>query len=89
MTDLSQPRKAITAGDIAEAISVQIGSYVHDEFLEFIAANAGGVKLWYMNAGGEGPTFEVDLRHSPAGWIVALTEYPPGTDYRDRERNSH
>lgn len=70
----------IGALDIAEAIAERIGSYVDMNFIQFLAVEADRVRCWYMNSGGEGPTFEVELRRSGAGWLMELQEHPPGTE---------
>lgn len=70
----------IGALDIAEAISEQIGSYVHMEFMQFLAVEGDVVRCWYVNSGGEGPSFEVVLRRNEGGWALELAEHPPGTE---------
>jgi hypothetical protein len=72
--------KRIGALDIAEAISEQIGSYVDMNFIQFLAVDADRIQCWYMNSGGEGPSFEVELSRSGDGWSLNLTEWPPGTE---------
>ena len=69
----------IGALDIAEAVAARIGSYVDMNFFQFLAAEQDTVRLWYMNSGGKGPTFEVILRRSDEGWLLELAEHPPGT----------
>jgi hypothetical protein len=70
----------IGALDIAEAISAKIGSYVDMNFMQFLAVEGDHIQCWYMNAGGNGPTFEIDMRRSAEGWTLHLTEHPAGTD---------
>jgi len=70
----------IGALDIAEAIAERIGSYVDINFVQFLAVEGDRVWCWYMNDGGKGPTFEVELRRSAAGWLMELKEHPPGTE---------
>jgi hypothetical protein len=71
----------IGALDIAEAIASRIGSYVHAELLEFVAVEGDLIHCWYMNSGGDGPTFHVRLRRAPDGeWSLDLEELPPGTE---------
>lgn len=70
----------IGALDIAGAIAERIGSYVHMEFIEFLAVEGDQVLCWYMNSGGNGPTFEIELLRGPNGWLMKLKEHPPGTD---------
>ncbi len=72
--------KRIGALDIASAISEKIGSYVDMNFIQFLAVDTDRVQCWYMNSGGEGPSFEVELLRSPNGWSLNLTEWLPGTD---------
>ena len=50
------------------------------DFFKFVVAEGDRVTLWYMNSGGKGPSFEVNLRHSDEGWTFSLLEHPPGTD---------
>ena len=78
MTTAASPR--IGSLDIAEAVSQQIGSFVGMDFFKFVVAEGDSVKLWYMNSGGKGPSFEVTLRHSDDGWTFELLEHPPGTE---------
>lgn len=70
----------IGALDIAEAISAKIGSYVDMNFMQFLAVEGDHIQCWYMNDGGDGPTFQIDMRHSANGWTLHLTEHPSGTD---------
>jgi len=70
----------IGALDIAEAIAERIGSYVDMNFVQFLAVEGDKAFCWYMNNGGEGPTFEIALHKSAAGWLMNLTEHPPGTE---------
>lgn len=70
----------IGALDIAEAISQQIGSYVHSEAIEFLAAEKDSVACWYMNGGGSGPSFSILLTRDQKGWSLFLEELPPGTE---------
>jgi len=71
----------IGALDIAAAISDRIGSYVHAEFLEFLAVDQDVIHCWYANSGGKGPTFHVTLtRESGGAWTLGLLELPPGTE---------
>ena len=70
----------IGALDIAGAISERIGSYVDMNFMQFLAVDGDRIHCWYMNSGGEGPTFEIELTRSSDGWSLALTEHPPGTE---------
>ena len=74
------PVARVGALDIAEAISERIGSYVDMTFIEFLAVEGNRIRCWYMNSGGEGPTFEIDLVRSGDGWLMDLTEHPPGTE---------
>ena len=70
----------IGALDIAGAISERIGSYVDMNFIEFLAVEGDRIHCWYMNSGGHGPTFHVELNRNGDGWSVDLTEHPPGTE---------
>ena len=70
----------IGALDIAEAISAKIGSYVDMNFMQFLAVEGDHIQCWYMNSGGDGPSFEIDMRRSTEGWALHLTEHPAGTD---------
>jgi hypothetical protein len=33
-----------------------------------------------LNAGGEGPTFEIEITRSNEDWTLHLTEHPAGTE---------
>ena len=70
----------IGALDIAEAISQRIGSYVDMNFIQFLAVENDRVDCWYMNSGGVGPSFQVELTRSGENWSLALTEHPAGTE---------
>ncbi|WP_152414523.1 hypothetical protein [Blastomonas sp. AAP53] len=72
--------KRIGALDIAEAIHQQIGSYVHAEGIEFLAVDGNLIHCWYMNSGGEGPSFHIQLIRAGEDWDLHLREYPPGTE---------
>ena len=72
--------KRIGALDIAEAISERIGSYVDMNFMQFLAVNGNRIHCWYMNSGGQGPTFHIELVQNGGGWSMELTEYPPDTE---------
>jgi len=73
-------RRRIGALDIAGAISERIGSYVDMNFIEFLAVEGDRIQCWYMNSGGEGPTFQIDLKRDGEAWTLDLTEHPAGTD---------
>jgi len=75
-----KPLARIGALDISEAISSRIGSYVHAEFIEFLTVDGDVIQCWYMNSGGKGPSYEVNLRREGAGWLLSLVEHPPGTE---------
>jgi hypothetical protein len=64
--------------DIAEAISERIGSFVFMDFIQFLAVERDTVRCWYMNNGGEGPSFEINLRRVEDGWTITIVEHPPG-----------
>ncbi len=81
MTSLSR----IGALDIAEAIAERIGSYVDMDFIQFLAVEGDLVRCWYMNCGGNGPTFEIDLHRASSGWLMTLREHPPGTEQEIEE----
>lgn len=70
----------VGALDIAELVHQRIGSYVDMEFLQFLAVEGGHIHCWYMNSGGEGSSFHIQLIRSGEGWDVDLTEHPPGTE---------
>ena len=72
----------IGALDIAGAISERIGSYVDMNFIEFLAVEGDRIQCWYLNAGGEGPTFEIEMTRSGDEWTLNLTEHPPGTEQK-------
>lgn len=74
----SLPR--IGALDIAEAAAERIGSYVDMNFIQFLAVEGDWVRCWYMNSGGDGPTFGIDLHRTAGGWLMTLEEHPPGTE---------
>ena len=70
----------IGALDIAEAISEQIGSYVDMNFIQFLAADTDRIHCWYMNSGGEGPSFGIEVLREKDGWTLHLSEFPAGTE---------
>lgn len=70
----------IGALDIAEAIAARIGSYVDMNFIQFLAVEDDRIFCWYMNSGGEGPTFAIELHKSSGGWLMKLEEHPSGTE---------
>jgi len=70
----------IGALDIAEAVSERIGSFVFMDFIQFLAADEETVRCWYMNSGGKGPSFEINLQRTDGGWLMELVEHPPGTE---------
>ena len=70
----------IGALDIAEAIQERIGSYVDMNFMQFLAVEGDRIHCWYMNSGGNGPTFQIELVRKGHAWSVELTEHPPGTE---------
>ncbi|MDF7775379.1 hypothetical protein P1X14_08985 [Sphingomonas sp. AOB5] len=70
----------IGALDIAEAISERIGSYVDMEFMQFLAVQGDRIDCWYMNSGGDGPSFAIEIVRSGNGWELHLTEHPAGTE---------
>jgi hypothetical protein len=72
--------KRIGALDIAGAIHECIGSYVDAALIEFLAVEGDRIHCWYMNSGGKGPSFHVQLVREDGGWSVDLTEHPPGTE---------
>ena len=49
-------------------------------FIQFLAVERDRVLCWYMNSGGEGPTFEIELHRSSEGWLMKLEEHPPGRE---------
>jgi hypothetical protein len=69
----------VGALDIAEAIAERIGSYVDMHFIEFLAVDGDKIRLWYMNGGGKGPTFDIQITRTGSGWSVSLNELPAGT----------
>jgi hypothetical protein len=72
----------IGALDIVNAIAERIGSYVDMSFIEFLVVEGDLVKCWYMNSGGEGPTFDITLRRESETWMLMLQELPPGTEQK-------
>ena len=70
----------VGALDIAEAIYERIGSYADMEFMQFLAVEGDRIHCWYMNSGGEGPSFHIELVRNGEQWSVDLTEFPPGTE---------
>ena len=76
MTSLVRMR----ALDIAEAIAERIGSYVDMNFIQFLAVEGERVRCWYVNSGGDGPTFEIELHRTSGGWMMTLQEQPPGIE---------
>jgi hypothetical protein len=73
-------RSRLGALDIAEAISAHIGSYVDMNFIQFLAVEDRRILCWYMNAEGQGPSFEIELTREFSGWNLHLMEHPPGTE---------
>lgn len=49
-------------------------------FMQFLAVEGDHIHCWYMNSGGKGPTFHIELVLKDGGWSVELTEHPPGTE---------
>ena len=49
-------------------------------FMQFLAVDGDSVRCWYMNSGGKGPTFDIELRRGADGWTLHLAELPPGTE---------
>lgn len=78
--DMMSSSKRIGALDIADAIADRIGSYVDMNFMQFLAVDENRISLWYMNSGGKGPTFDIQLTRTGAEWNLSLTELPPGTE---------
>lgn len=70
----------IGALDIAEAIAERIGSYVDMNFIQFLAVDADRIQCWYMNSGGEGPTYEIELVRAGNEWALGLKEHPAGAE---------
>ncbi len=70
----------IGALDTGEAIQERIGSYVDMNFVQFLAVEGDRIHCWYMNSGGEGPTFHIELIRNDGVWCVELTEHAPGTE---------
>ena len=70
----------IGALDIAGAISERIGSYVDMNSIEFLAVEGNRIQCWYLDARGEGPTFEIEMTRSGENWTLHLTEHAPGTE---------
>ena len=70
----------IGALDIAEAIRERIGSYVDMNFVQFLAVEGDRIQCWYMNSGGEGPSFHIELVREGEAWSLKLTEHPPGAE---------
>jgi hypothetical protein len=58
----------IGALDIAGAIHERIGSYVDMNFVQFLAVEGDRIHCWYMNSGGDGPTFEIELIRNGHDW---------------------
>lgn len=74
------PATRISSLDIAGAICEHIGSYVDMTFMEFVVVEGNRIHCWYMNSGGEGPSFHIQLISNDDGWTMDLTEHPPGTE---------
>jgi len=72
--------RRIGALDLAEAISQRFGSYVDMNFLQFVAVEGHRIQCWYMNGGGEGPSFQIEIFRAGADWTFELIEHPPGTE---------
>ena len=66
--------------DIAEAVADRIGSYVDMNFIQFLAVEGDRIHCWYMNSGGGGPSFGIELTRSLEGWRLELAEQEPGTE---------
>lgn len=74
------PSTRIGALDVAEVIHERIGSYVDMDFMQFLAVDGNRIHCWYMNSGGEGPSFHIQLTSDGEGWKIDVTEHPPGTE---------
>ena len=74
----------IGKAEVAEAISDRIGSFVYEDNIAFVEVDGDTVLCWYMNSGGEGPSYEVLLTRGEGGWRLDLREYPPGVYAEDR-----
>ena len=72
--------KRIGALDIAGVIHKRIGSYVDMTFMEFVAVEGDTIRCWYMNSGGEGPSFEITINRQGEDWALDVVEHPPGTE---------
>lgn len=72
--------RRIGALDIAEVLHERIGSYVDMDFMQFLAVEGDRIQCWYMNSGGEGPSFHIELIRRGEVWSIDLTEHPPGTE---------
>jgi hypothetical protein len=80
MPSLMISSNRIGALDIASAISERIGSYVDMNFIEFLAVEGDRIQCWYLNAGGDGPTFGIEMTRSGENWTLQLTEHASGTE---------
>lgn len=74
----------IGKAEIAETISARIGSFVFETNIEFVEVDGDTVLCWYMNSGGEGPSYEISLTRTEDGWLLDLREHPPGTEADNR-----
>ena len=50
------------------------------DFIQFVAVEGNVIDLWYMNSGGEGPSYHIQLSQDEDVWEVDLKELPPGTE---------
>ncbi|MEM6856392.1 MAG: hypothetical protein AAF559_00850 [Pseudomonadota bacterium] len=50
------------------------------DFIQFVAVEGNIIDLWYMNSGGEGPSYHIQLSRGEDVWEVELKELPPGTE---------
>jgi len=48
--------------------------------MQFLAVEGDRIQCWYMNSGGKGPTFHIELVRDGEGWSLHLTEHPAGTE---------
>ena len=63
-----------------DVLPYQAADYVDMDFIQFLAVEGDRVRCWYMNSGGDGPTFAIDLHRASSGWVMTLQEHPPGTE---------
>ena len=48
--------------------------------MQILSVEGDRIHCWFMNSGGKGPSFEIDLVRERDGSTLHLSEHPPGTE---------